>query len=189
MPETGRLTELLQRWSRGDEAAGALAMEEAYHELRRIAGRVFRSQRRDQTLQPTALVNELFLRLGPPADGPWRDRQHFFAVASRAMRRLLIDHGRGRNVAARRASLHGTLPEGLLQPGLDTLDAVALDQALAKLHADYPREYRVVELRYLAGMTVEEVAGILGTATGTVKRDWRFARSFLHAELRDSSSR
>lgn len=176
------MTELLHAWRDGDAEAGRQLMEAAYADLRRIASRLMRAEREGHTLEPPALVNELYLKLGKGGDVDWQDRRHFFTLAAGIMRRLLIDHARGRN-AARRRGVRVTLPVDLVQDDTRHVDVVLLDRALTRMEALYPRESRVVELRYFCGMTVEEVALSLGVATGTVKRDWRFARGWLRLEL------
>lgn len=179
-PKTGELTQLLRRWSDGDDEARARVLEQCYRELRQLAQSHLRRERLGHTLQPTALVNELYLRLAGPTPS-WQDRHHFFRIASRIMRRLLIDHARSKR-SARRDAIHVTLPLDLAVPDR-TLDLLQLDDVLTRMEALFPREAQVVELRCFCGMSIEETAECLGVATGTVKRDWRFAKGFLVSQL------
>jgi RNA polymerase sigma factor (TIGR02999 family) len=172
---------MLRQWSAGDERVLTPLMDRAYDELRRIARAHFRRERSQHTLQPTALVNELYMKLGGLAGLGFRDRNHFYSIASRIMRRLLVDHARERHAAKRRAILVTLHDEMAVEAG--TFDMMALGAALASLQERYPRESRVVELRYLCGLTNEEVAGVLEVGLATVKRDWKFARSWLLREL------
>ena len=175
------LTRLLRRWSEGEEQVLESLMDGTYDELRRIARAHFKKERSDHTLQPTALVNELFMKLGGLAGVEFRDRNHFYSLASRIMRRLLIDHAREHR-ADKRQAVKVTLT-GDVAAVEGTFDAADLGMALEALQARYPRESRVVELRYLCGLTNEEVASLLGIGLATVKRDWKFARSFLLHQL------
>ncbi|MFN7972959.1 MAG: ECF-type sigma factor [Acidobacteriota bacterium] len=178
---TGDLTRLLRQWSDGDERVLDALMERTYAELRRIARAHFRRERGDHTLQPTALVNELFMKLTDVAGVSFRDRAHFYSIASRIMRRLLIDHARMHDAGKRRGArvtLHDDM--AVVDASCDT---AALAAALEKLEGRYPRESRVVELRYLCGLTNEEAASVLDVSLATVKRDWKFARSWLLCEL------
>ena len=153
-------------------------MDRVYPHLRRIAQNHFRRENANHTLQPTALVNELYVKLIGQRQPEWRNRSHFYAIASRLMRRLLIDHARrkGRN---KRKRILVTLTERSATTEDPVVDLIALDAALAKLEERFPRESRVVELRYFGGLTHEEVAAQLGVSLITVKRDWRFARTWL----------
>lgn len=162
-----------------------------YDELRALARGWFRYQPKDHTLQPTALVHEAYLRLSRASNVEWRDRAHFFAVASTIMRRILVSHARERRTARRGGGLRiGAdvermaieLPEA---PGVDVL---ALDAALTKLAALDERQSRIVELRFLGGLTVEETASYLGVSPRTVKLDWSMARAWLLEQLRGNHS-
>lgn len=183
-PGPGQVTELLSAWTSGDSAALERLIPIVYGELRAIAGLVFRRERGDHTLQPTAVVHEAFLKLAG-GDVPFRDRVHFFAVAAQAMRQVLVDHARARVAAKRgggatRIEL-GELPGGGADRAL--ADVLAVDQALERLAALDADQARIVELRYFGGLTVEETAEVLGVSAPTVKRDWRLARAFLAREL------
>lgn len=182
------VTELLRAWGGGDAGALPELMERVYVDLRKIARNQFRRERADHTLQPTALVNELYVRLQRHGPMEWRDRRHFYSIASRLMRRLLVDHAREHG-ARKRKAIKVTLRDDAAAGGLLDLDLLTLESALAKLEARYPRECRVVELRYLCGLSNDEVAEAVGTSLATVKRDWTFARSWLLRELRRGESR
>jgi RNA polymerase sigma factor (TIGR02999 family) len=177
------LTRLLARWGDGDAAARDQLLAVVYAELRRLAGGYMRRERGDHTLQPTALVHEAFLRLTEGVAVSWEDRSHFFRVAARAMRRVLVDHGRSVRAAKRGEGQKNQLvDEQVAIPGLN-VDVLALDEALTRLGELDDRLLRVVELRFFTGLGVEEVAGLLGLSARTVKRDWRSARAWLLAEL------
>lgn len=151
-------------------------------ELKQIARRLFKKESPGHTLQPTALVNELYLRLVGRQSAAYEGRLHFLAAASRIMRHMLIDHARRRS--ARRRTAHVTLKDDVGLTGTPDLDILQLDGALRRLEREHPREAQVVELRCFGGLTLDETATLLGVATGTVKRDWRFARSYLELEMR-----
>lgn len=181
----GEVTALLEAWSRGEEEAPERLIELVYGELRAIAGNYFRRERAAVTLQPTGLVHEAYLKLVDQTRVEWRNRGHFFAVASQAMRRILVDHARARAAEKRGA---GAAPVSL---GVDIaqetpvapIDVLALDQALGRLAAADPDQARIVELRFFGGLTLEETAESVGRSLATVKREWRTARAFLHREL------
>ena len=180
----GDVTRLLAAWSAGSEDALAALAEAIGGELRGLAAREMRRERRDHTLQPTALVNEAYLRLLAHG-GSWRDRAHFLAVAGGVMRRVLVDHARRRAAAKRpRAALRVTLGDAL-PAGPPPLDVAVLDldAALDRLAALDARAARVVELHGLAGCSVQETAEVLGVSVPTVVRDWRMARTWLRREL------
>jgi RNA polymerase sigma factor (TIGR02999 family) len=179
------LTELLHRWSGGDESAFAAAIELAYDRLHRIARRHAHGERDGHTLQPTAILHEALLRLMDMEGLPWADRAHFYAVAARTMRRVLVDYARERNRQKRggdqvRVPLDAVFPHAAERPA----PAVeALDEALERLEARDPRQARVVELRFFVGLTGEETARCLGVSAPTVQRDWRRARTWLYLDL------
>lgn len=154
-----------------------------YAELRAIAARHLGAERPGHTLQPTALVNEAYLRLRGLGGVPWHDRTHFFAIASRIMRRLLVDHARAK-MAQKRGSDAPTvvITEGYhdeVQPALDAEELIDLDRALDELNAESPRLARLVELRFFSGLGIDEASSLLGCSTRTAKRDWAFARAWL----------
>lgn len=181
----GEVTVLLEKWALGDPQAAERLFESVYRELRAIARNYFRREHAGQTLQPTALVHEAYLRLVDQTRVEWKNSGHFFAVASQAMRRVLVDHARSRDAAKRGggqepAALEFDVPA---QAQLPPVDLLALEQALERLAALDVGLVRVVELRFFGGMTLEETAEITGRSLASVKRDWRAARAFLHSEL------
>lgn len=178
------VTVLLRRLRDGDERAHDRLVPMIHAELRRIARAHLRHERPWHTLQATELAHEAYLRLVGGGRHEWRDRVHFFAVASGTMRRILIDHARKRSAARRGGGqAHVSLDE-VAAPGGDRPDElVALDEALARLGALDPRQERIVELRFFGGLDLEETAAVLGVSTRTVKRDWSVARAWLRAEL------
>lgn len=156
-----------------------------YDELRRLAAVALRHERRDHTLQPTALVHEAYLRLVDLPGNAWNDRTHFLALASRAMRRILVDHARTRKALKRGGGDLSAL-ESLEIPIVDqrpTIDVVLLYRALDRLAELDGRQARIVELRFFGGLSVEETAGVLNTSPRTVKRDWQLARAWLRREM------
>jgi RNA polymerase sigma factor (TIGR02999 family) len=156
-----------------------------YDELRRLAAVALRNERRDHTLQPTALVHEAYLRLVDLPGDAWKDRTHFLALASRAMRRILVDHARTRKALKRGAGDVGALAD-LDIPIVDptpTVDIVLLDTALDRLAAIDGRQARIVELRFFGGLSVEETGAVIGASPRTVKRDWQLARAWLRREM------
>ncbi|MFM9995663.1 MAG: sigma-70 family RNA polymerase sigma factor [Phycisphaerales bacterium] len=186
----GAVTLLLDRAQRGDRTATDELFPLVYDELRALAARTLDGERIGHTLQPTALVNEAYLRLVGPADAGWQSRAHFFGAAAKAIRRILTDHARTKGRLKRgggRAGGRIPLDEALVV-GDDTVpDLVALDEALERLGAMDAQKARVVELRFFAGLSVEDVARALGVSESTVARDWRFARVWLHKELGDGA--
>jgi RNA polymerase sigma factor (TIGR02999 family) len=181
----GAVTALLRAWSDGDEGALERLIPLVEAELRRLARGYMGRERRDHTLQVTALVNEAFLRLTDARQLRWQDRAHFLGISARLMRRVLVDHARARGYqkrggAARRVELDEAL---VVSPGL-SVELLALDRALDELAAADPRKARVIELRFFGGLSVEETAEALHVSTDTVKRDWRLARLWLLRELK-----
>jgi RNA polymerase sigma-70 factor (ECF subfamily) len=179
------ITQLLEQWGRGDGAALERLMPHVYPELRRIAARQMRSEREGHTLQPTALVNEAFVRLCGMTPGSLRDRGHFFAAAARIMRNVLTDHARARHRDKRGAgAVHVPIDEAAETVARDEeLDLAALDDALRRLEDLDPRKVRVVELRFFAGLGIEETADALGISAITVRREWMRAKAWLYREL------
>lgn len=175
-PSATPITLLLQGWRNGDPSAERQLFSAVYRELRGLAGRLMQPERRDHTLQPTALVHEAYLRLFPTA-ADWQHRAHFYAVAARVMRRVLIDHARSRARAKRGgASGRVTLNEEVMAAGSGDLDAHILDRALDRLEALDERKARFVEMRYLAGLSNREIAEAAGVSERTVKRELQFGR-------------
>lgn len=177
------IPELLASWARCDPEARERLVPIVYGELRRLAHHYMRGERPGHTLQTTALVNEVYLRLAGIDAMQWRDRVHFFAMAASLMRRVLVDHARQRGREKRGAGLTiATLDDNVAAPE-PAVDIAALDEALERLAAVDPQQGRVVELRFFAGLSVEETAEALGISPATVKRDWATAKLWLYNEL------
>jgi RNA polymerase sigma factor (TIGR02999 family) len=178
------VTDLLAAWSRGDHAALERLMPLVERELQLLAHRYLRRERRDHTLQTTALVNEAYLRLAGQRDPRWQNRAHFFGIAASMMRRILIDHAR--RIAYKKrggGAARVELDEACLIAPERSAELIAVDEALAALAEVDERKARVVELRYFAGLTLEETAAVLGVQPDTVSREWRRAKAFLRREL------
>jgi RNA polymerase sigma factor (TIGR02999 family) len=183
-PSSGTVTALLRAWGDGDDAALEQLTPLVEAELRRLARADMARERRDHTLQATALVNEAFLRLTEARRVRWQDRAHFLGISARLMRRVLVDHARARGYRKRGGGAERvTLVESLVASPEVALDVVALDRALDTLAAVDVRKSRVVELRYFGGLSVEETAEVLHVSADTVKRDWRLAKLWLLHEL------
>lgn len=180
------VTQLLTSVRRGEEGALDALLPLVYDELRGLAGRHLQSERRDHTLQATALAHEAYLRLVVQRNQRWQDRAHFFAVASLAIRRILVDHARSKGALRRggdraRQEFHDDITSSA--PSTPDLDLVALDEALTALTVDDARKARGVELRFFGGLTAEEIAEVQGISVATVERDWSFARAWLHRQI------
>jgi RNA polymerase sigma factor (TIGR02999 family) len=183
VPDT-QVTALLIAWRDGDRSALDRLVPIVESELRRMAQKRLYRERPDHTLQPTALVNEAYLRLMGLTHLDWRSRAQFFAIAARLMRRVLVDAARERRAAKRGGrAVHVTFDEALVPAGAASPDVIALDDALQALAVEDPRKSQVVELRFFAGLSVEETAGALGVSTDTVNRDWKFAKAWLRVQL------
>ena len=179
------VTELLLEWSKGNRAAESRLFDFVYHELHRLAGRYMLGERSDNSLQPTALVHEVYLRLIDQNRVNWENRSHFFAIAAQLMRRVLIDHARARNAEKRpKPGLKVPLSDLPIGIEIQTTELLALDEALGRLEALDPRQARIVEMRFIAGLSEEEIAQALGVSVRTVKRDWKVARAWLFGALR-----
>lgn len=190
-----RITQLLVDWSSGDDAALDKLMPLVYQELRRQARHYLRNERVGHTLQTTDLVHEAYLRLADHRNVQWKERAHFFAIAAKIMRRILVERARSRG----RVKRGGTAQRVLLDDGIvsletvpsgrqvdshgSLLDMLALDHAMQKLEAMHSRKTKVVEMRFFAGMDNKEIAEVLGVAPNTVIRDWNFAEAWLRREL------
>jgi RNA polymerase sigma factor (TIGR02999 family) len=171
-------------WRDGDRSALDRLVPIVQGELRRIAHNRLSRERPDHTLQPTALVNEAYLRLIGLPHIDWRNRAQFFAIAARLMRRVLVDAARERRAAKRGGNaLRVTFDEALMPAGAAQPDVIALDDALEALAVEDPRKSQVVELRFFAGLSVDETAGTLGVSSDTVNRDWKFAKAWLRVQL------
>ena len=181
---SGDVTQLLLDWNRGDAGALDRLLPLVEAELRRLAAHYMRGERQHHTLQSSALVNEAYLRLLDHTNIDWQNRAHFFGVAAQAMRRVLVDHARARNVQKRGgAAVKVALDDALDVAEEKAAEIVALDDALGALAAFDERKARVVELRYFGGLTAEEAAEVLGVSLATVEREWRTARAWLLREL------
>lgn len=157
-----------------------------YERLHAMAAAVLRSERPDHTLSATALVHEAYLRMPKGGEVEWQDRGHFMALACRVMRRVLVDHARRRSAAKRGGGERVTLRDDYAALPDRTLEILSLDEALSRLEALDERQARVVEMRFFSGLDVEEIGRVLGVSVATVKRDWRFARAWLLAELAEN---
>jgi RNA polymerase sigma-70 factor (ECF subfamily) len=182
-------TDLLLAWRNGDRAAFDRLVPLVSHELRQLAGQYLHRERNGHTLQPTALVNEAYLRLVDLNRIQWQDRAHFFAMAARTMRRILVDHARARDNDKR----GGRTPKVPMELAMEVAVSpeqhlVELDEALQRLEAVHPRKAHVVELRFFTGLSLEETATALHVSIDTVKRDWRFAKLCLLRDLAGGGS-
>jgi len=182
------VTELLVAWGSGDRHALEQLLTTVHGELRRLARRELSRERTDHTLQPTALVNELYLRLVEQNRVSWQNRAHFFAIAARMMRRILVDHARARGATKRGgpSCARVSLSDAMNVASEPAVDVLALDAALARLDERDPDQARIVELRYFSGLSVEETAAVLGKSPRTIKREWRVAKAWLFGQLRSA---
>ena len=180
------VTQILRDWSAGDGAAPEKLMPLVYEELRRLARSYLARERAGHTLQATALVHEAYLRLADETQLTWKDRAHFYGVAARLMRRILVDHARAHN-AAKRGGLQQklTLEEARELPTKSNVDLVELNGALESFAHDYPRKSEVVELKFFGGLDAKEISEVLQVSEKTVLRDWNFAKLWLCRELNE----
>lgn len=184
MPEAGQITALLSESGRGNQAAMDQLLPLVYGELHSIAARYFRRERRDHTLQPTALVNEAYVRLLGQHEVNWQSRLHFLGVAAILMRRILVDHARSHGRIKRGDErVKAPLDDAMLVCEQRSAEMIAIDAALDRLNALDPQQARIVELRFFGGLSVEEIADSLKISTPTVKRRWSSARAWLHTEI------
>lgn len=182
--DPGQATRLLKAMHAGDHAAAGKLLPLVYAELHRVANAYMRRERPDHTLQPTALINEAYLRL-VQEDVDWNSRAHFVGFAAHVMRRVLVDYARARNADQRGGKMERVELQDHFAISPERLEEVALiDEALEKLEKTNPRQARVVELRYFGGLTVEQIGATLGIAPRSVKRDWSLARIWLYEELK-----
>jgi RNA polymerase sigma factor (TIGR02999 family) len=185
-PSTDNITGQLRNWSgRGDKQSAEVALNLVYDELRRQAHRYLRRERAGHTLQTTALVHEVYLKLVKQEKIAWESRSHFLAIAAKLMRQILIDYARAKHRAKRggannQVSLENALTVGV---GETNFDLLALDEALSRLGQKEEHLADIVELRFFSGLSVERTAEVLGTSDSTVKRDWQMAKAWLHREL------
>jgi RNA polymerase sigma-70 factor, ECF subfamily len=189
MNPQGEVTSLLAAWGKGDQNALNSLMPLVYNELHRMARRAWIGQDQGNTLQPTALLNEAYLKLAGAENASFQNRCHFFAVACTAMRQILVNHARSR-LAGKRGSGQVKLSIDDVQPAVheEATQVVALNQALERLEAIDPRKSRVIEMRYFGGLSIQETAEALGVSVITVNRDWRLARTWLMREINGEGS-
>ena len=186
--DAGELTRLLAAYRNGDQEAAAELIPLVYQELRQLARHHLRQERADHTLQPTALVHEVYLRLFGERTVEYQNRGHFFLIAARQMRRILVDHARAHHAARRSGDLIKVSLEELAEtPQEIKQDWAALDEALADLERLHPRTSQVIELRFFGGLTEQETAAVLGISVATVRRDWEFAKVWLYSQLQPPS--
>lgn len=179
-----QITLLLQRVGQGDRGSESALLELVYSELHRLASSYMRRERKDHTLQPSALVNEAYVKLIGTQDVPWQNRGHFYAAAARVMRNILIDYARTRSAERRGgAPVRAPLREDMLMVEEDPDRFLLLDAAMNRLEQLDARQAKVVELRFYGGLNVEETAAALDISEKTVKRDWAVARAWLEAEI------
>lgn len=189
MEPPNEITELLVAWSGGDKKALDELMQIVYEELRRLAHRQLAKERQDHTLQTTALVNEAYLKLVDQKRMKWQSRSHFFALSSQLMRRILIDYARSRQYAKRGGGASALpLDEALAVAPERAAEMIALDEALTELAKHDERKARIVELRFFAGMSIDETSELLGVSPGTVMKDWTLAKAWLQREMDRLSS-
>lgn len=182
-----QVTDLLMRWREGDPKALDALMPLVYGELRRIAGHYLRLERPDHTLQSTALVHEAFMRLVGRNPPEWQSRAHFYGVAAKLMRQVLVDHARSHFAEKRGGkSFKLTLQDGMVGSGQRDLDILALDDALNQLAELSPQQSQIVELRFFSGLSIEETSEVMGISPATVKRHWTTARAWLFREMNRS---
>jgi RNA polymerase sigma factor (TIGR02999 family) len=179
------VTELLRQWNDGNSDVADELLPLVYDELRRRAAAYMRRERKNHTLQPTALVHEAYLKLAGQHDARWNDREHFYAIASQVMRRILVDHAKSRHRQKRGGSNEDLPLEEALLAGADAtnVDLIALDEALTKLARLDPDQERLVELRYFGGLSLEDAAKTLNISRATAAREWQIARAWLHREM------
>lgn len=178
-PNEHDVTQLLEELQKGSEGAADRLAPVVYDQLHRIARNALRRERADHTLQPTELVDEAFVALVGQSRVSWQNRSHFFGVASQIIRRILVDHARRKQALRRDHGVQVTLEDVMSDEKGNALDLIALDDALRELEKLAPRQGRVVELRFFAGLDVDETAEVLDVSSATVKREWAFARAFL----------
>ena len=182
--DSNTITRLLRAWTGGDAEAGDRLMPLVYDELRRLARLRLRAERREHTLEPTALAHEAYMRLIDQREASWQNRAQFFGVAAVMMRRVLVDYARAHRAGKRGGSfLRVPLDERVAAAASREVDLLDLEQALEELAANDPRQVRVVELRFFGGLSIDETASLLGVSTATVERDWDMARGWLYRRL------
>ena len=189
MAAPSQVTELLRRWSSGDQEALNSLVPLVYEDLRRLANYYLNQESSAQTLQSTALVHEVYLRMCKQEDPHWEGRAHFFAVAAKMIRRILVDHARRKFAGKRGGRFHPRqLEEALTLPVPPSLDLLALDESLEDLNRFDSRKCRVVEMRFFGGLEAKDIAKVLGTTEATTRRDWKIARAWLYRRLKGGSA-
>jgi RNA polymerase sigma factor (TIGR02999 family) len=191
-PESsGAVTELLVRWRGGDREALETLIPLVYQELRRLAHSYLQRERSDHTLQSTALVHEAYLRLAGENAPQWQNRAHFFGIAAHVMRQILVEYARAHSAEKRGGpnACKLTLEDALQLPQTINVDVIALDGALQRLTELDEQQGRIVELRFFAGLTIEDTSEVLGISPATVKRDWTSARAWLYREIDRTEAR
>jgi RNA polymerase sigma factor (TIGR02999 family) len=181
--EPGEITVLLREWTEGKPEAQERLFELVYPQLRRIAGALFRGERQENLLQPTSVVNELFLKLIRQRSLRFEDREHFYSLSARLMRRVLLDHARGQGRVKRDGGIAIPLEEGLAWIDAKPVEAMDIDRVLNELEALDARKCRMVEFRFFLGFTADETAELLNTSKATVDRELRFIRAWLYERL------
>jgi RNA polymerase sigma factor (TIGR02999 family) len=181
---SSRVTQFLEKFEPGDRHAGEQLFADVYAELRAVAARYMHGERQSHTLQPTALVHEAYLKLLGQTPVDWRGRAHFLVIAAQAMRQILVDHARRRGAAKRGGDRHRiALDDNLVIESDRDVDLLALEDALAKLTKLDPRQAQMIELRFFAGLSVAEVAKVMGTSKRSAEREWTMVRAWLRREL------
>jgi RNA polymerase sigma factor (TIGR02999 family) len=178
-----KVTKLLEDWSSGDQSVPDKLMPLVYDELRRLAHLYMRREKPGHTLQTSALVHEAYVRLVDQNNIQWESRSHFFGIAARLMRQILVDQARRRNAKRGGGAIRVSLNEATTVPQEQSASVMALDEALKNLEKTDPRKSRIVELRFFGGMSIEETAEALNVSPGTVMRDWTFTRAWLQKEM------
>ena len=188
-PATGEVTGLLEAWSRGDTRAAEKLMPLVFEELRQLAACYLNKERSDHTLQPTALVNEAYLRLVGQRQRGWKNRRHFFAAAAKAMRRILVDHARSRRYQKRGGGAPRIGLAEVEEPAVERHpDLLALDEALDELAAFDPKKASIVELRFFVGLNLRETSEVIGCSTATITRHWLAAKAWLYRAMSPGGS-
>lgn len=178
------VTELLAAWGNGDQAAGDRLLSLVYQELHRLAHHYMKRESPHHTLQTSALVNEAFVRLVDQKNVKWQNRAHFFGIAAQMMRRILVDHARSRHYAKRGGGAQQiSFDEALVISDERTAEVVAVDEALQRLEEFDVRKSKIVEMRFFAGLSIQETAEVLGVSPGTIMRDWTLAKAWLRREI------
>ena len=178
------VTELLAAWGNGDQAAGDRLIPLVYQELHRLAHHYMKRESPHHTLQTSALVNEAFVRLVDQKNVKWQNRAHFFGIAAQMMRRILVDHARSRHYAKRGGRAQQiSFDEALVISDERTAEVVAVDEALQRLEEFDARKSKIVEMRFFAGLSIQETAEVLGVSPGTIMRDWTLAKAWLRREI------